>query len=420
MSDTPDSNNKPFKRQILDNGVKLVHEHRKKPPVVAVKVFLPVGSSNDPEGSEGLAHLTARTLIQQTAKKTMIEMNRYKSRYGLKVSSSVHPDFTLLSFTSIPEYREELLSLVREILTKPSFNSNPVTHLKKQQLASLSRRRDDAFKFAFDGALEAFYRDHPYGHPPLGTLKAVQNLQPANARTFYRNNYSTKNLVVSSIGDLKIDRLESLFSLLDLPGKSVKETDAHWEDYTDTRQKRPRDVDQPTHVVLYPAPNLHHQDYVELKVTDALLGGGMSSVLFQSIRDQRSLGYQVGSAYPSRRLKSTFRVYLGGGSKDGTTFKQVLEKNLRKLAENPPDTESLNKAKEHLKGNFLLDHESPSRVAWYRGFYEVMGLGANFDELYPKKIETVTARDVSDAIKLLIEKEPLHFTVVPERTDEPT
>lgn len=416
MNDTQTNNSETdsFNVRTLDNGVTVIHEKRTTPPVVTLKFFFRGGSSLDPDGQEGLARLTARTLIRHTQKKSMVEMNRYQSRYGLKVSSEIHPDFSLLSFTSIPEHRGKLFDLVREIFSTPSFDTDVIKHLKEQQKASLLNRKDKTFRFTFDKALEILYQDHPYGHPPQGNLDAIETLSADDMREFFRSNYSTKNLVVSAVGDVEFRAIKSLSSDLALTHNSPDWPSPDVTNLSDTRVTRKRTVDQPTHVLLFPAPDAKDDRYVPLKITDALLGGGMGSILFREMRDEQSLGYQVGSSFPSRRYQSTFRVYLGGGSNDGDVFRETFYDNLRRLADEGPDTKSLDKAKEYLKGNFLLDHETPGRVAWYRGFYEILGKEASFDETFPEQIDEVNSTDVKNSAEYLLNATPLHYTIVPE------
>lgn len=416
MNPTNDSssNSPEFHRTSLDNGGTLLHESRKTPPVVALKVFLPVGSAHDPEGAEGLAHLTAESLISHTKQRTLTEMNRYQSRHGFKLSSSVKPDYTVLSFRSLEEHGERLLKLAREILTEPAFDPDAVDHLRTQQESALGQRRDDTFRHAFDRALEEFYGGHPYAHPSLGTRGSLDELTTDRLRSFFTERYSEDDLVVSSVGTLDGETLRATFGDVDLPGETPAVVDRDPRVPRDTRVTITRPVDQPTHVMVYPADSLDRPSYVPLKVTEALLGGGMGSVLFRRMREERSLGYQVGASYPSRRGPATIRFYLGGGSPEGTEFRSILGDVLEELAEEGPSEDELHKAREYRKGRFRLDHESPAKVAWYRGFYETMGLGAKFDRTYTDAVDEVTPETVRRVARKLRNSTPLHLTVLPE------
>ncbi len=403
-----------YRLRRYDNGATLIHDRKANPPVFAVKVFVPAGSAADPEGKEGLARLTARMLTSQTARRDMVSFSRFADDHGLRISASVYPDFTELSFTSTTEFHGELLTLLREVFTRPTFRKPALARLKKQQLSAISQRKDSAFQFGFDEALRSFYGDHPYAHPETGNASAVRDLTAEDCRSFFERFYHTESLVVSSVGDVPRNRMEELVRNLELPGGQPAKVPAQRADPPSEHQFRGSPVRQPTHVLVYPAPPIQSENYPATKLLDALLGGGMGSLLFSEIREKRSMGYQVGSLYPSRRSTSYFMIYLGGGTPEGDSFREALEEPLRRLAEEGPTPSEMEQAKEYLTGNFLLSHQTHGKQAWYRGFYEIMGRGASYDERYPEAIRQVERNQIRELARtLLVEHDPLFLTVRP-------
>lgn len=406
-------------RRTLDNGVTYFHEHRTTTPVIAIRVFVPGGSSLESRDREGLCHLTTNAMTRETDDMDMYEWSRFVDDHGLKINGSVSNDYSKLSMTGIDDYEDALMDAVRDVLTRPTFSPETIERLTRQQTANIRQRRDKAFSFAMDEARREFYGDHPYNHHKYGREETVGSFTAEDCREFYEKNIEAVAPIVSVVGPVEPSTIESVLEAL---GPFDRNQSAI-PDVTDThgsRTLRSRDVDQPTHVLTYPAPAIESEDYVPIKVLDSLLGGGMSSILFDEMREQRSLGYQVGSSYGSRRLTSNFSVYLGGDAEtNGDTFRSVFGEIVDKLCEDGPTEQRLHKAKEYLKGNFLLEHETPGKSAWYRGFYEVLGRSAEFDRNYPDLIGDVTPTDIQQVSKTLFQDEdPLFLTVHPDEKNE--
>lgn len=404
-----------FSKQVTDGGITLLHEKRSEPPVVAVRIFVPTGSSSDPEGKEGLARLTARVLASRTTDRDLREFNRFKSRFGLKIGTSVYPDFTEFSFTAIRDHHEQLLGTIGDLFSIEPLPDRLLDHLKRQQLASLAGRQDRTHTLALDSALETFYGDHPYSHPPIGRIDSVKSLRSQDVVEFYRNHYSPEGTVVSTVGAVSENVFVESLGNLSLPASSPRPVTADLGSPADTRLVLDRNVDQPTHLVMRAAPHAGAESYVATKVLDAILGGGMSSRLFLEMREKRSLGYQVASSYPSRRLTSTFRVFLGGGQPDGGEFRRVLDQIWEDLKTSGPADTELRRAKDYLIGNFKLNHETAGKKAWYRGFYEVLGLGADFDRRYPDRIRAITTDSVRSTVEKLLDGPSLFLSIQPEK-----
>lgn len=415
MTAQPPRASADFTETTLDDELTIIHEKRSTPPIVAVRVFVPAGSSLDPDDKKGLAQLTARVLASRTEAMSMIEFNRFKSRFGLKVNSSVYPDFTEFSFTAIEEHREKLLEVIDKLFSVDSVSDRLFKHLRQQQLSSLASRHDRTYSLAIDRALEEFYGNHPYSHPPVGRTETVRALDKEDVQSFFNDYYTEDGSVVSSVGALSLQSLTDSLRDLKLPANEPTSPEADFTSPSDTRLVLERKVDQPTHLKMFEAPRVTDNRYVSTKVLDAVLGGGMSSRLFVEMREKRSLGYQTTSSYPSRRLTSNFRVFLGGGKPDGSSFDASLDTIWDSLRNDGPSEEELRRAQDYLTGNFKLNHETMGKKAWYRGFYEILGRGAKFDDHYPERINETSREDVKAAVKALLDQPGLFLTIQPKK-----
>lgn len=400
-----------FQRYEPRKGLTILHEQREVPPVDAIRIFFPIGSARETRDEEGLAYLTSRIMTRQTKNRNLYEFARFVDDRGLKISSTVSPDHINFSFTGTRNFRTPLLEIVQEILTKPDFPADALERLRTQQLASIRERADQSFPYAMDQSRRAFYQNHAYGHYKYGRRTTVKDFKPSDCETFARKHLRKGPVVVSHVGGISPEEIESMFTERDL---TMEKTKYQAVDKTGQgREKRRKDVDQPTHVLMYPAPTASDQQYLPTKLLDTLLGSGMSSLLFEEMRENRSLGYQTGSSFPSRTQGSHFAVYLGGDAEsNGKTFRSVFEGISKNLAENGPSKQQFREAQEQLKGNFLLDHETPGQRAWYRGFYEILGRTAEFDRHFTHEVESVNQEHIQKlASAIFVKNEPLFLTV---------
>jgi len=154
-------------------------------------------------------------------------------------------------------------------------------------------------------------------------------------------------------------------------------------------------------------------DYPALRLTSALMGEGMSSRLFTTLRDQQGLAYAVGSAHRVRRQQGHFFCYIGtkpetlGAARDG------MFAELDRLRREPVSEEELTRARNYAIGRYLMGHQTNSDQAYFLAWWQAMGMGVNYDEAFPVELERVTARDIMRAANRYF-LEPTITTLVPE------
>jgi predicted Zn-dependent peptidase len=160
-----------------------------------------------------------------------------------------------------------------------------------------------------------------------------------------------------------------------------------------------RPTEQAHVVVGWLAPPVSHPDFGPLRVLDALLGGGMSSRLFNALREREGLAYAVGSYYPSRRAASRLVAQIGTAPANAPRAEQGILAEAERLREEPVPGEELDRAKAQLTGGFELDLRTNARQALYRGLFESLGVGHGFVSSYRGLVEAVTPADVQRAAR---------------------
>jgi predicted Zn-dependent peptidase len=150
-------------------------------------------------------------------------------------------------------------------------------------------------------------------------------------------------------------------------------------------------------MVGFPAPAVSKDEYFTLKVLNSLMGGRMTGRLFIELREKLSLAYEVNCAYPSRKQLSKFIIYIGLENKNVKLAEKRINELLSDLKTIPVPESELQDTKNYIRGTYLLERQTIGRRAWYAGWWETMGLGADYDKTYLDKLMSVTSDDIQKA-----------------------
>jgi len=253
------------------------------------------------------------------------------------------------------------------------------------------------------------YKGTPYETSPLGTEESVGKIRKEDLTRRLEELRRGGNIVISIAGDMPAEEalplIEKTFSSFPEGKLKIEEEENRIEKEEVIRVKR--EGTQATILCAFNAPSRKSNDYFTFKVFSSALGEGMTSKLFKELREKRGYAYATYAFYPTRLSSPRLFAYIGTSPEK----KENALRDLIKVVKDPKlKEEDIEIARRKIVGDFLLDHQTRLRQAWYLGFYEVMGLGWKMDQEFPKRIEEVTPEDVNRAIVEYIDK--YHCVVV--------
>jgi len=259
-----------------------------------------------------------------------------------------------------------------------------------------------------------FWKDHPLGKPILGTPDSVRRFDSQMIRDYYRSVYEPRTMVVTAAGNLSHDRLLDLAkqhfeSLAPVTGTNAEEPPATHARITLRNKKELEQVHLCMGVPSYP---LSHHDRYSCYILNTLLGGGMSSRLFQNIRERQGLAYSVFSEISPYRDTGCLSIYAGTSLESADKVVKSIVSEFRDLKENPVPAEELRRAKDHLKGSLMLSLESTSsrmsnlarQEIYFHRFFTL-------DELV-ESIEAVSTPDVQRVAQTFFDQRQIALTVL--------
>jgi predicted Zn-dependent peptidase len=401
-----------IQKTILGSGVRIVSERVPHVHSVSIGIWIRSGSRHEHKAESGIAHFIEHMLFKGTQKYSAGEIARMIDSVGGIFNAFTSKEYTCFYVKVLKQHLDLAVSLLCDIFFHSLFTHDDIEKERNVILQEINMVKDTPDDYIHDVFNHDFFTDHPLGYNILGELETVQNFRRPDITGFYRREYLVpERIVIAVAGNMDHD---------DVVGRLAKKFDA-------IKKKKPSFAQasfQPTrsvscnfrsleqvHVCLG-TPGCSHlaRERYALYVLNSILGGGMSSRLFQEIRENRGLAYSITSFTSSFFDTGLFGVYMGVVKDTVHEALRIVFDEMRSLREKPVSAAELSAAKEQLKGNMLLAMESTdsrmSRLAKCEMYY---------DQYIPlsrilKDIDAVTENDVRDLARGLFRDEQLTCT----------
>jgi zinc protease len=400
----------------LPNGMKLYLVENHELPLVRGFALVRTGNLFDPPGKVGLADMTGMVLrTGGTKAKTGDELDEQLENIAASVESNIGETSGSVSFSALRENTGEVLGVFKDLLTAPEFRQEKIDLAKTQLRSSISRRNDDADGIASREFSEILYgRDTPYGWRL--EYEHLNHIQREDLIGFYRRYFFPANIMLAVYGDFSTAdmkaRLEKLFGDWNYQQPPVPPFPAVREKlspgiYLATKD----DVTQTFFRLGHLDGVLRDENYPALAVMADILGGGLSSRLFQKVRTQ--LGYAYGiSAGWNANYNHPGAFVIGGSTKSASTTDalRVIQEEVDKIRTEEVTDEELKAAKDRVVNSFVFNFDTPGKTLSRLVTYDYYGYPKDFIFQYQKGVTAVTKADILRVAKEYIK--PQDFTIV--------
>jgi zinc protease len=392
----------PVTRLVLPNGLTVLVRENHSAPVVALTLLSRAGSADEPPDRNGVTALLGRVLLKGTRTRSAVEVASAAEDAGGGIEGAADQEYGELRAWGLARHWRRLLALLHEVATEPKLAEDELERERRVLLAQIRGLEDQPAQVANRVLARSLFGPRGYGLPPSGEEATVTRIVRADLVDRLSETYTADRLVLAVAGAVDADEVlaEGARLFEGLPaGGSAAAPPAPPERPVRLRQRETSPTQQ-AHVLLgYIAPSIGAADHVTLKVTNGVLGGGMSSRLFRTLRDEEGLAYSVGSTYPTRRGASRVVLHIGTAPENVEAAEAGLRREVDRLASEPVPEDELERTKAYLSGSFVLDRRTNARQSFYLAFYELMGVGAEYVMRYPSLLEAVDATDVLRAAR---------------------
>lgn len=349
-----------YKKTVLENGIRVVTERIDYVRSISIGVWIDVGSRDERGDQAGASHFIEHMLFKGTKKRSAREIASSLESVGGSLNAFTGREHTCYFARVLDENIDIALDVLSDILKNPLFHPS---HLEKEReviLSEIKELEDSPADLVHDLLMNAMWKDNPLGRSIIGSAHSVSRLSRNKLIDFMKENYTSSRVVIAASGNF---RHKELVNKIKRKFKFSKNNYHVWESQIPLQIKPAREVTKrktaQTHISLG-VPTFPYRDkrrYAALVMSN-ILGGGMSSRLFQSIREKMGLVYSIYTFLDFFEDSGIFGTYMGTHQSNTQRVIELVLKEIRKLRRDNISSKELSHAKYQLKGNLLLSLES--------------------------------------------------------------
>ena len=403
-----------FQRTENANGIRILTERMPNLRSVTSGFWVGVGSRDEPQELSGISHFIEHLLFKGTSRRTARRIAEEFDAIGGELNAFSAKEYTCYYAKVLDEKVEAAFEIMADMLMRSLMSPKDIDAERKVILEEIAMHEDSPDDIIHDLFVSALWESHPLGQSVLGHQNVIRTLGSDDIGEYFQRFYRPENTVIAAAGNIDHEKVVALAGdLLDNDGGEGRH-----ERHSVVPEIRPHTAvyDRPTeqaHIVLgtQGLPRQHPQRFT-LAVMDNILGGGMSSRLFQKIREERSLAYSIFSYHSMYVETGLVAVYAGTNPENTSSVLELIKEEIGLLLEKGITGEELDRAKGHIKGNLVLSLEDSGSRMTRLGKAEIcQGEILSLDELL-ERIDRVSAEDVRQLAKDLFGPRKLVVTAI--------
>lgn len=407
-----------FHDERLPSGIRLVTAPVSKLPLATVLVIVDAGSTDEPSGKEGVAALTAATLVEGTKQYSGAELTEKFEQLGTSLESGADWDSTFVKITTLSSRLGEATSLLGEAISNPVFPDREVERLKAERLAEILQLETEPRGLADEKFSQFLYVDESrYSKPDGGTSESVSALARKDIERFYRENYKSQATTVIIAGDISADAARALVSqaFRNWPAGSPHKQSFSAVPRTDQRSVRivnKPDAPQSELRVGHIGLPRKHPDFFPALVMNAVLGGLFGSRINLNLREVHGYTYGASSLFDWRRGPGPFVVSTAVQSEVTAPALREIALEIDRIRAEKISEDELSLARDYLEGVFPIRYETTAAIASALATSVIYELPPDYYDSYRRNIHNVSANAVLEAARLHLHPHALQTVVV--------
>lgn len=396
-----------IERVVSPGGIEAWLVHEPAVPMIAIDFAFVGGAAQDAPGKGGTASLVASLLDEGAGDLDAKTFHARLERKAIELGFQAERDTLRGTLRTLTENKDEAFEYLRLAVTQPRFDQSDVEVIRAQILSMLRRATTSPTDIANLRWWQVAFADHPYGRPVNGTLESVPTVTIADLKDYTHRVLARGNLKVAVVGDIDAKTVKVMLDRVfgGLPAQPELKPVPNVSPQGLGRRIVVK-VDVPQAVLAFGGPGIARKDpdFMAAYIVNHILGGGaFSSRLYQEVREKRGLAYSV---YDSLVWLNHSALFLGGtatrADRAGETL-DVIDKEIHRLADEGPTADELAKAKAYLKGSFVLNLDTSSKIAALLVQLQLDGLGIDYFTRRPEMINGVTLEDARRVAKRMLD-----------------
>ncbi len=403
-------------RTVLSNGLRIITIPKPDAPAVTVMALAEAGSKYEEKEESGLSHFIEHVLFKGTPKRPRaFDISSELDALGAQSNAFTSQEYTGYYATVWPKHFGKALDIISDIYLNPLFDAEELEKEKGVIIEEINMYEDNPARQVRDLFNELLHGDQPAGWSVLGTRDHIKAMKREQFVNYHQRHYVAAGTVVVVSGafdtEIVLKQIAKKFSTIPETLLVTKKPTINLQKKSATLVRQ-KDSDQAHLVLGFKAYDLFDKRTVGLDLLATVLGGGMSSRLFQRIREEMGAAYYVRANNDSLTDHGALEIGVGADTKRVKEVIKVVLEECRRLIAEPIPLAELSRVKDYIIGNLYLDLETSSHLAFYYGLQEILRHRLETPEAYVRKMKAVTAKDIQKIAKDIFTEERLNLAII--------
>ncbi|WP_112180890.1 MULTISPECIES: pitrilysin family protein [Paraliobacillus] len=387
------------------NGLRIVLENIPSVRSVTIGVWVRTGSRDETLDNNGISHFLEHMFFKGTKKRTAKEIAEEFDAIGGQVNAFTSKEYTCYYAKVLDTHKDFALEMLTDMFFNSKFAQEEIDKEKNVVLEEIKMSEDTPDDIVHDLLAEASYGGHPLGFPILGIEERLNAFTSEDLHQYKLEHYRPDNIVVSVAGNVDTSFIDKIETSFDQFTQTSKVSTFEKSIFTPKQLTRQKETEQAHLCLGYQGLPIDAANIFSLVIVNNVLGGSMSSRLFQEIRENRGLAYSVFSYHSSFLDDGLLTIYAGTGAEYLPVLKETIHQTIAELMEHGLTDKELRNSKEQLKGNLVLGLESTNSRMSRNGKNELlMGRHRSLDELITE-IDAVSMESTNELIQQIFKQD---------------
>ncbi len=400
--------------RTLDNGIKVALESISYVRSISFGIWVKNGSRNELPQENGVSHYIEHMMFKGTENRTARQIAEEMDALGGQINAYTTKEYTCYHTRVLDKHIDRALDVMSDMLLHPLIAEEDVQKERNVITEEIYMYDDAPEELVHDALQDAIWRDTSLGMPILGTEETIAAFDAAFIRAYYERNYHQKNIVLSVAGNFAEE--EMLGKLNEKLGQWKRETpfvqrDTH-ADYRTAQVEKEKDIEQVHICLAFPGLTREHPQKYALAIFNTLFGGGMSSRLFQKIREENGLTYSIYSYTTAFADTGIFTICASMNPNQTERVFELIAEELKEVTAEAFPEQLIAVTKEQMISNFIIGTESTLNRMTSAGASLLLRGEVQETEEVIAKIEAVTAADVLAAARAVLDTEKISYSAV--------
>jgi len=403
-----------IQREVLSNGLTVITEQMQHIRSVSIGIWVKTGSRDEDPQWNGISHFVEHMVFKGTKHRSAEDIARQVDSIGGNMDAFTAKECICFNVKVLDEHLPIAMDVLSDLVLHPVFAAPDISRERGVILEEIKMDEDSPDYLVHEIFTQNFWKDHPLGKPILGTKDSVKRFERDPVLGFYAQRFAPGNLIISAAGNLKHEQFVELVAKHFQHMKPIK-NGFHSPQPTVVPRiilRNKKSLEQVQICVGVPSHPIAHERRHASYILNTLLGGGMSSRLFQNIRERQGLAYAIYSDLNPYRDTGCLSVYAGTSRESASKVVQCIVSEFHDLKSKPVPEEELRRSKDQLKGSLMLSLESSTarmsnlarQEMYFDRFYSM-------DELL-ERIESVTAEELQQLANEFFHTDSIAVTVL--------